>query len=150
MINRMDRIIAFQPDIHVVVGIHNDYSGYTSAARIQAVSDYITKFNQNLPDKDLVITGPKVLWGDTVAPMLQLEADIQAGILASGATNVTFIPTVSYALGDVANNSGLWFGGFVNGKYFFKNAGFTDPHPLTPESTMFNNYLAANLRAIFG
>jgi hypothetical protein len=161
-IQRIDRINLFAPDIHITGGNHNDLGDglgsdgilRTSATRTVATAAYHTAFRAANPNAIHIITGSKVLRGDSftgTTGLIACENDLAtvvASFRAAGDNLIFFVPTITDPNGDTANNSGWWTGGSAVGRYFYNTAPFTDGHPLPADHEMFAHRLAHAVRGI--
>jgi hypothetical protein len=148
-LQRIDRVNLFQPDIHIVVGGHND-SGQTSAARIASCNAYISAFRSSNPNAILVITGSKLLCNETPTTIAAVDTDLQACVTsaqAAGDNLIFFVPTLT-DVNAAGANRGWWTFGSGVGKYFYNAGAYTDGHPLPADHEMFAHRLAQAIRSI--
>lgn len=143
-IQRIDRINLFAPDVHVVMGGHND-GLLTSAARQAAVLLYMQTFRAANPNAFLFMFGNLLMKGDTVATYQTAELDIQAAVTTFNDARTKFIPILT-------DPKGSWYaGGSVNGNYFYHTgtAPFDDTHHTIGAYKMLEHQVATAIRNYF-
>jgi len=122
-IQRLPDIVAFNPDILIINGVHND-SGAASATRIAAMLTYLAAVRAALPNCSIGIIGSNLLSGDNGAgSFLTLEQDLATAYATFRATdkNCFFVPILTATPVLLSGSA----------PYFFNNPGgqFTDSHP---------------------
>lgn len=143
-LERIARINAFAPDIHVVVGGYND-SGYTSAQRQAAVLLYLQTFRAANPDAYIFVFGNLLLHGANVATYQATEADLEAAVTTFNDSRCSFVPVLTDA-------AGSWYsGGSVNGYNFYTTgvAPFADTHHTIGAYKMLESQVTAAIRSYF-
>ena len=166
-------INAFAPNVHIVAGNHNDGAFTTTTQMIAAIQLYIQAFRLSNPNAILIVTGPRLLGGDSLSQNITNYIGMNTSELCvlTAVTGLTAMPVpyggyiqsptdaLTYYIattldptGNTTNASGPcgpWSGGSgYNSRYFYNMYNIGDSHPMPPEYDMWTHFLFNKIKLI--